>query len=101
MTSRFKPVNARDLIQAFTKLYNDQVSERYAPSFGRDGKIFKNLLDVFTGVELLGCLHIYFIKPQRVYSVPFFKTQVNELYEEYKATKKEKLVNKEASRFGY
>jgi len=69
----------KELVLYFGKHYAEKRGEKYPPTWGRDLKIFKNLLDQFSDARLKDLLDLYFEQPRRIYSIPFFKVDIANL----------------------
>lgn len=90
------------LIQYFGKLYKEKVGEFYPPTWGRDMKIFKELLVFYDENTLKELLDLYFERPKRIYSIPFFKVDVSNLMQELlqrRETQPKQMEDNESWRF--
>ena len=96
-----KPVEqAKSLIGVFGRYYREKVGEKYLPTWTRDIKLFKDLLEVYPRERLERMLETYFETPQKIYSVVFFRARVAELVQVTpKEDKPKKLVNPDRERF--
>lgn len=72
----------KELIKIFCNEYLNRTGLKYTPSWGRDSKIFKNLLNDYS-VEVIEDVIIgYFKGVEKIYSVPFFKVKFNDILQE-------------------
>lgn len=72
-------IPAKELVLYFGRLYSEKIGERYPPSWGRDMRIFKDLLKDFSQEKLKDVLDLYFVRPRKIYSIPFFKNELGDL----------------------
>lgn len=70
---------SKRLIKKFSDLYREKVGELYPPTWGRDLKLFKSLLEQYSEERLERLLDIYFQRNRKIYSIPFFKVALSEL----------------------
>jgi hypothetical protein len=68
-----------ELLKHFSSLYRDKIGEQYPPSWGRDLKMFKNLLGLYPKGRLERLLSLYFEEKRDIYSIPYFKLAVADL----------------------
>ena len=78
-------MSTKTLVQEFGRLYREKVGDRYPPTWGRDMKIFKSLLEFYSEDDIKEFLALYFTKKSKIYSVPFFKVDIANLAQEVKA----------------
>ena len=100
---------ARRLVKQFARSYYRAVMDvegrpvGYAPSWARDQKLIGDLLETFSEEKLGELLDRYFSTERKVYSLVFFKTDINRLMQEdiaeNKQYHKQKMVNPDADRF--
>jgi len=93
----------KELVKYFGNHYRSQVGEAYPPTWGRDMKIFKELLVFYNENTLKELLDLYFERPKRIYSIPFFKVDVSNLMQELlqrRETQPKQIEDNESWRFG-
>lgn len=72
-------MSAKYLLQVFSKHYREKIGETYPPTWGRDQKIFNDLLKTYDVDRLESLLDRYFERQQNIYSIPFFKAALGDL----------------------
>jgi len=93
---------AKDLVLYFGKLYSEKIGERYPPTWGRDTKMFKNLLIEYSQEKLEDLLDMYFCQKRAIYSVPMFKSELGNLIQflqDYIASESKPIQDNESWRF--
>lgn len=91
------------LIQYFGKLYKEKVGEFYPPTWGRDSKMFKDMLVLYPKESLEEMLDMYFETEARIYSIPFFKVALSYIVQAWVKRKNNKpraIDDNESWRFG-
>ena len=71
--------DAKWLLRKFGLHYKARIGEIYPPAWGRDMKIFTDLLNLYSVEKLESLLELYFEQEHRIYSIPFFKVALGEL----------------------
>lgn len=73
----------KHLVQYFGKFYREKIGEVYPPTWGRDMKMFGELLKSYSVEKLEELLAIYFEIDRRIYSIPFFKVDLANVLQEW------------------
>ena len=81
---------AKGLVAHFGSLYREKIGESYPPSWGRDLKIFNDMLKSYSREKLEKFLDIYFNAERKIYAIPFFKVALGELIQIEKKEEKNK-----------
>jgi len=89
---------AADLTRFFAYKFRSYVGEGYTPTWGRDIKIFGELVSTYGPGRVRELVELYFKTPRKLYSVPFFKTEINNLLQQCPKSKA-KMVNHDGDRF--
>lgn len=93
----------KNLITFFAQQYQETVGLRYEPSWGRDGRIIKELKKSFSEDQLEEIIRAYFKMPYRVFSLPYFKAGINEVLQAIKNQEqlhtKKPLTNPDSQRY--
>jgi hypothetical protein len=93
MTAPLLDMSAKTLVLEFGKRYHNKVGESYPPTWGRDIKLFSELLKTYEASRLLDLLDLYFLGFQRIYSIPFFKSALSDLIQLEKRDVKPKPID--------
>lgn len=88
----------KQLLNKFSNLYKEKVGEKYPPSWGRDLKIFKDLLEDYRLNKLEKALDFYFNEEKKIYSIPFFKSELGNLLQKLPKPGKQ-FINRDMDRF--
>lgn len=80
----------QQLVRCFGKFYREKIGEVYPPSWGRDMKMFGDLLKSYELGKLEELLEIYFETESKIYSIPFFKVQLANVLQEWVRRKENK-----------
>lgn len=98
-----KATPAMTLLKQFSRLYRENVGVEYVPSWGRDLKMFGDLLGTLPVEKLGELIDRYFATERKTYSIPYFKCDINNLMQaniaEAKQYNKPKMVNADSDRF--
>lgn len=94
----------KDLVIYWAKAYQNKTGENYIPTWGRDAKIFSDLLKHIDCDRIQGCIDVFFSKERKASSIPWFKATINDLLVEESHSKKpipekKALVNPDRVRF--
>lgn len=73
---------SQNLIKHFGVLYREKIGEEYPRSWGRDGKIFSEMLKCYSEERIAEFLNRYFGVERKLYSIPFFKTALSDLIQQ-------------------
>lgn len=88
------------LYDQWKKLFRENVGEPYSPVWGRDQKLFDNLLKNHEEGTISKLMDKYFQRELKIWALPRFTCAVNDLIqEEAKEKPKKQLENPEAWRF--
>lgn len=98
-----KKAPATEILQLFSRRYREEVGVEYVPTWGRDLKMFGELLGLFSVDKLGELIERYFTTPRKTYSIPFFKCAINDLQQadirENKKYNKAEMINPDSDRF--
>jgi hypothetical protein len=92
-------MTAKELVLYFGRHYAEKRGEKYPPTWGRDLKIFKELQKSFSDARITDLIDLYFEKAKRIYSIPFFKTELPELMQLEIPIRQQSVEDNESWRF--
>lgn len=87
---KFNNIEEKILVKRFGSFYREKIGESYPPTWGRDLKMFGDLLNFYELEKLEELLEIYFETESRIYSIPFFKAQLANVLQEWVRRKENK-----------
>lgn len=72
----------KELIKTFCTEYLNKTGLIYTPSWGRDSKILKTLVETYNKDTVEDVIIGYFKSNENIYSIPFLKVKFNEILQE-------------------
>jgi len=92
-------MNAKEAIKFFRYHHRERIGYQYVPNYGRDGNIFKQLLEFLSEKELKECILTYFDEKLEWYSPVVLRVNIQKYLAKNKSKRKDKFINPEINRY--